>query len=67
MKLHKRSREIGELAAKYGFELHRCSTHLVWRHTKSGQKVVTPWSPSDGARGLKNCESQFRKTATACA
>ena len=58
--MKKHIKEMKSAAAKYGFKLHRQSTHLIWRNVFNGAQVVTAKSPSDH-RELKNNLSRFRR------
>ena len=55
-------KQIAAIAHKYGFELHRHTKHMIFRNAK-GQQVVTASTHSDNKRGLKNFESQLRRSA----
>lgn len=55
-----RTREIATLMKANGFVLLRQNRHSVWMHPLLGQ-VVTPVSPSDGARAVKNISSQIKR------
>jgi predicted RNA binding protein YcfA (HicA-like mRNA interferase family) len=54
--------DLKQLAARYGFMLHRVGKHYIWRHP-SGGMVVTPRSLSDSGRGMRNIEAQMRRVA----
>ena len=58
----KAHRQIEAIAAAYGFRLHRHTRHMIFRNNH-GQQVVTASTASDNARGLKNFESQLRRSS----
>jgi hypothetical protein len=45
MSTQKFKKELTVMMNSHGFELHRSSTHLVWKHT-SGLKITTSATPS---------------------
>ena len=60
--MSKAHKQIEAIAAAYGFKLHRHSRHMIFRNAH-GQQVVTASTGSDNKRGLKNFESQLRRSA----
>ena len=58
----KAHKQIEAIAAAYGFRLYRHTRHMIFRNNH-GQQVVTASTTSDNKRGLKNFESQLRRSA----
>jgi len=59
MALKDNRRAVVELAAKYGFVLHRETKHYIFKHA-SGKILVTSKSSMD-KRLLKNVESNIKR------
>lgn len=59
MALKDNRRAVVELAAKYGFVLHRETKHYIFKHT-SGKILVTSKSSMD-KRLLKNVEGTIKR------
>ncbi len=58
-----RQSTIHELAAEFGFYLHRTGKHLVWHHP-NGSRIVTAITPSDH-RALLNIRARMRRLTAA--
>ena len=55
---------IYQLAKRFGYELKRQSSHLIWQHQITRAVVTTAKTPSDW-RALRNIEKHFAHGALA--
>jgi predicted RNA binding protein YcfA (HicA-like mRNA interferase family) len=62
----KEQRRVTELLRREGYVLVRQNRHSVWRHTSTGQQIVTAITPSDWreVRNVLSCVKRLARKET---
>jgi len=54
-------KELNKIMKVESYELIREKNHYIWKHTQYGNRIVTPTSPRNEWRSLKNIRGEIRR------